>query len=198
MKKALQQIGRKYPLATPQTFRTKKSAVHLHKKLNDRYQTIKGIGTSGLADIYKGYDTSLERYVTLKIDKDGRYKLTDFSILWIDSTLSPTLSQDELEAAFYCSPEYAKGEKVSFQSDLYSLGIVLFRLVTGHLPFEGNDVDTIFSKHINESPPHPKEFNPNIPDILCQVILKSLGKNPDDRYQSPTQMKSFLSQSSLF
>ncbi|SFI72072.1 protein kinase domain-containing protein [Thermoflavimicrobium dichotomicum] len=135
---------------------------------------------------------------SILMDSDGRYKITDFSTAWMRSVSPPTQMQSDLEAAPYCSPEQARGDKISFQSDFYSFGVVLYRLVTGQLPFDGDHIHSILFKHLYEPVPHPKALNPHLSDSLCQVILKSLEKSPQDRYQSASEMKAHLSQALFF
>ncbi|RAL24420.1 protein kinase domain-containing protein [Thermoflavimicrobium daqui] len=125
---------------------------------------------------------------SILVDEDGNYKLTDFTIAWVNSDDPPTKMESELDSAPYCSPERAKGDKISIQSDLYSLGIILYQLVTGHLPFIADQTHMILLKHLNEPVPEPKGYNSNIPDALQKIILKALEKEPKNRFKTALEM----------
>jgi len=119
---------------------------------------------------------------------DGRVKVTDFGIA--QAVTSATLGQTDsiMGSAHYLSPEQAKGGKVSTKSDIYSLGVVLYELVTGKVPFTGDSHVSIALKHIEEAPVSPKEINASIPDKLAEIILKAIAKEPENRYNSVVEM----------
>ncbi len=96
--------------------------------------------------------------------------------------------------AQYLSPEQAQGHAVSAGSDLYSIGVILYELVTGRVPFDAEAAVTIAIKHVSEAPPAPSQFNPNIPPELEQVILWALNKNPTDRPTDADQLINALEQ----
>ncbi|OCL27929.1 serine/threonine protein kinase [Orenia metallireducens] len=122
------------------------------------------------------------------LTNDGRVKVTDFGIA--QAVTSATIGQTDsiMGSAHYLSPEQAKGGKVSTKSDIYSLGIVLYELVTGKVPFTGDNHVSIALKHIEEPPVNPKEINPDIPDKLSGIILKAIAKEPENRYNSVVEM----------
>src|SRR5215467_3330508 len=94
--------------------------------------------------------------------------------------------------AQYLSPEQARGGEVDQRSDLYSLGIVLYELLTGKTPFEGDTPVEIAMKHLSATPQPPSKLRPDIPRDLDMVVLRALAKDPDDRYQSADEMEGDL------
>lgn len=125
------------------------------------------------------------------ITDEGEVKVTDFGIA---RTVTSNLTQTGaiLGTAYYISPEQAKGEEVSPLSDIYSLGVVLYEMATGQLPFKGETPVAVALKHIQEQPPLPQELNPAIPAGLQAVILKALARDPLLRYQSAEELRQDL------
>ena len=122
------------------------------------------------------------------IDNDGRVKVTDFGIARAGSASAMTEAGSILGTAHYFSPEQAQGQPVEAASDLYSLGVVMYEMATGGLPFDGENPVSIAMKHVHDLPPTPRSINPLIPDNLEAVILRSLGKRPVDRYLTAQAM----------
>ena len=122
------------------------------------------------------------------IDNDGRVKVTDFGIARAGSASTMTEAGSILGTAHYFSPEQAQGQPVEAASDLYSLGIVMYEMATGNLPFDGDNPVSIAMKHVHEMPPAPRIANPAIPENLEAVIMRSLGKRPVDRYLTAQAM----------
>jgi serine/threonine-protein kinase len=121
----------------------------------------------------------------IRITPDGRAKVTDFGLarLWrADSASSET--GPLVGSAFYFSPEQARGLPVGRASDLYSLGVVLFEMVTGRRPFEGENPIQVAHKHIYDMAPSPRALNPDVPPELAAMILRLLEKRPEARYPS--------------
>jgi serine/threonine protein kinase len=88
----------------------------------------------------------------------------------------------------YIAPEQAMGHQVDARADIYSLGVVLFYLVTGRVPFAGGQPMTVAAKHVSEAPPPPRQFRPDLPSAAERVILRALAKNPADRYRSAGEL----------
>ena len=122
------------------------------------------------------------------IDNDGRVKVTDFGIARAGSASTMTEAGSILGTAHYFSPEQAQGQPVEAASDLYSLGIVMYEMATGSLPFDGENPVSIAMKHVHDLPPVPRSINPLIPENLEAVILRALGKRPVDRYLTAQAM----------
>ena len=119
--------------------------------------------------------------------KNGSVKVTDFGIARIMSK-SNTLTKEALGSVHYISPEQAKGGRVDARSDLYSLGVVMYEMMTGRPPYDGESAVSVAIQHINGTPKMPSVLNPNIPGGLEQIIMKAMEKDPAKRYASATEM----------
>ncbi|HTK10398.1 MAG TPA: serine/threonine-protein kinase [Ktedonobacteraceae bacterium] len=118
----------------------------------------------------------------------GEPTLTDFGIARLQGVATGTVVGSLLGTPLYISPEQARGLHGDKRSDLYSLGIILYEMVTGVTPFRGETTMAILMQHLNEIPTPPALINPNIPSELSLVILKSIAKQPEDRYNSASDM----------
>ncbi|HZC18070.1 MAG TPA: protein kinase, partial [Rubrobacteraceae bacterium] len=121
----------------------------------------------------------------------GDVKVADFGIARAASSTA-TATGIVLGTAGYMSPEQAKGEPVGPQSDLYSLGVVLYEMLTGNLPYEADSAIAQAVKHISEPPPSPREANPEVSEALDALTTKLLAKNPEDRYPSASALANDL------
>ena len=117
------------------------------------------------------------------LDAAGVAKVTDFGIARAGDA-GMTEAGSILGTAQYLAPEQARGEPVDERSDLYSVGIVLYEMLTGTVPFKGDSAVTVALKHVNETPPEPAELVPGMPYTLNQIVMKALAKDPTSRYQS--------------
>lgn len=131
------------------------------------------------------------------IDKNNNIKITDFGIAVALSQNSITQTNSLLGSVQYISPEQAKGNMVTKQSDIYSLGIVLYELLTGSVPFEGESAVSIALKHFQTPIPSLKEFDSRIPQALENVVLKATAKEAKNRYQTVEEMQEDLKTSLL-
>src|SRR4051794_28646861 len=125
------------------------------------------------------------------VDAEGRVKVTDFGIARA-GTSQMTEAGSIVGTAQYLSPEQARGSGVDQRSDLYSLGIVLYELVTGTVPFNGDTPVEIAMKHLSQTPDPPSERRPDVPRDLDLIVMRALAKDPDDRYQSAEEMDADL------
>lgn len=122
------------------------------------------------------------------VTNDGVVKVTDFGIAKSSDSVTITNSSKVLGSAHYFSPEQAKGNVVDNRTDIYSLGIVLYELVTGKVPFDAESPVSVALKHIQEPVVPPIQLNENIPDAMNKLILKAIEKEPFRRYQNVSDM----------
>jgi len=122
------------------------------------------------------------------IGKNGRVKVTDFGIARAVTSSTITQTGSVVGSVHYFSPEHAKGVSTGEKSDLYSLGIVLYQMLTGRLPFLGESPISVALKHLQEDFEEPRAVNPHIPQSVENIILKSMRKNPGERYESAREM----------
>jgi eukaryotic-like serine/threonine-protein kinase len=126
------------------------------------------------------------------VDSEGRVKVTDFGIARAGAASQMTEAGSIVGTAQYLSPEQARGTNVDQRSDIYSLGIVLYELLTGTVPFTGDTPVEIAMKHISETPAPPSATRSEIPHDLDLVVTRALAKDPADRYQSAEEMDADL------
>ena len=120
------------------------------------------------------------------ISTEGKVKVTDFGIARAAS--ANTISSDVMGSVHYASPEQARNGFVDNRSDIYSLGIVMYEMVTGRVPFDGDTTVAVAIQHLQDEMSSPREYAPNIPISLEKIILKCAQKNPDRRYQSMAEL----------
>jgi serine/threonine-protein kinase len=119
-------------------------------------------------------------------------KLTDFGIVRVAEDQGLTASGIVLGTADYLSPEQARGEKLMASSDLYSLGVVMFEMLTGRPPFVGPTAVSIAMQHASTNPPSLRQFNDTVPPAVEQIVMRALEKEPEDRFSSAAEMQQAL------
>ena len=122
------------------------------------------------------------------ITEDGIAKVTDFGIAKAVSNSTITAFGTTIGSVHYFSPEHARGGYTDAKSDLYSLGVVMYEMVTGRVPFDADTPVSVALKHMQEEPEEPIELNPNLPTSVNKIILKAMQKDTTLRYQSATEM----------
>ncbi|MFC2161408.1 protein kinase [Acidobacteriota bacterium] len=128
----------------------------------------------------------------IMIDKAGHARIMDFGIAYVPKGKGITEEGTIIGTPEYMSPEQAEAKKVDERSDIYSLGVVLFEMATGQVPFTGKSALSVALKHKTEFPENPKLLNPQIPKYLCSIILRCLEKDWDNRYQNAEELLSAL------
>lgn len=126
------------------------------------------------------------------IDESGTVKITDFGIAVALSETSITQTNSMLGSVHYLSPEQARGSMATNQSDIYAIGIILYEMLTGKVPFDGESAVTIALKHFQEEIPSVRLYDRHVPQSLENVVLKATAKDPIDRYQSAEEMSADL------
>ncbi len=127
------------------------------------------------------------------ITEDGIAKVTDFGIAKAVSNSTITAFGTTIGSVHYFSPEHARGGYTDAKSDLYSLGIVMYEMLTGKVPFDADTPVSVALKQVQEEPVDPMNYNPNIPISVNRIILKAMQKDPNLRYQNATEMLKDLS-----
>ena len=128
----------------------------------------------------------------IMIDKEGNARIMDFGIARSLKAKGITGAGVMIGTPEYMSPEQVEGKDVDQRSDIYSLGVILYEMVTGRVPFEGDTPLSIAVKQKTEKPPDPQKLNPQIPDDLSRVILRCMGKDKENRYQSAGEVHTEL------
>src|SRR6266700_5755218 len=135
----------------------------------------------------------LDRHNTTR-NPMGEPILTDFGVAKLLGVSSTTLSASQSGTPLYSSPEQARGYPGNERSDIYSLGIILYEMVTGVPPFRGDTPVAVITQHLNATPTTPSLINPNIPPALTMVILKALAKDPNARFASASSMTAAIAE----
>ncbi len=122
--------------------------------------------------------------------QDGTIKVTDFGIARFSDKSTRTMTEQAIGSVHYIAPEQAKGDATDGKTDIYSVGVMLYEMLTGKLPFDGDSAVTIALMQLQSTPKRPREVNPGIPVGLEQITMRAMQKQPSDRYKSAAEMLS--------
>jgi len=164
--------------------KTTKHFLSLDRTLNLATQICSGVGYAHRAGLVH-CDVKSQNVL---VARDETVKVTDFGIARALSETSVHRGDLVWGTPQYFSPEQAAGENATPASDVYSIGVILFELLTGRLPFEADSHTALAVKHIREAPPHVSELNPKVPEQLDQIVDKVLSKEPAGRYRTAEQL----------
>lgn len=128
----------------------------------------------------------------IMVVRDGHVKITDFGIARMASSAVRTQTGMVLGSPKYMSPEQVMGKNIDQRSDIFSLGVMLYEMLTGQAPFNGENVNAIMYQTLNAVPPPPNTLNPAVPEMLNFIVAKALAKGLDDRYQNAKDLANDL------
>lgn len=120
--------------------------------------------------------------------EDGTIKVTDFGIARFAESETRTMTDKAIGSVHYISPEQARGGKTDSKSDIYSVGVMLYEMLTGKLPFEADSAVSVAIMQMQQTPEMPRALNPNIPEGLEEITLRAMQKDPEQRYRSASEM----------
>src|SRR5947209_6110758 len=130
------------------------------------------------------------------VTPEGQAKVTDFGIARSVSTSQLTRTGMVIGTVHYFSPEQAQGAPIGPQSDIYSLGIILYEMLTGHLPFDAENAIGVAMQHVHSDPPSPWDYNPDLPARAVSTVMRALEKDPEDRYRDAAEFAGALASQS--
>ena len=122
--------------------------------------------------------------------QDGTIKVTDFGIARFSDKATRTMTDQAIGSVHYIAPEQARGDVTDGKTDIYSVGVMLYEMLTGKLPFEGDSAVTVALMQLQSTPTPPRDVNPTIPEGLEQITMRAMEKQPEDRYTSAAEMLS--------
>ena len=122
--------------------------------------------------------------------QDGTIKVTDFGIARFSSNATRTMTEQAIGSVHYIAPEQARGEKTDGKTDIYSVGVMMYEMLTGRLPFDADSAVSVALMQLQTTPKRPRQINPDIPNGLEEITMKAMQKNPNDRYLSAVVMLS--------
>ena len=145
--------------------------------------------TDGIAHAHDSYIIHRDiKPQNIMIEDDGRIKITDFGIAMALNATQLTQTNSVLGSVHYLPPEQASGKSATIKSDIYAMGILMYELITGSVPFKGDNAVEIALKHMKDKIPSVRKQDPSIPQSVENIILKAAAKNPRNRYDSAKEM----------
>ncbi|MBQ8058092.1 MAG: Stk1 family PASTA domain-containing Ser/Thr kinase [Ruminococcus sp.] len=122
--------------------------------------------------------------------QDGTIKVTDFGIARFSSNATRTMTEQAIGSVHYIAPEQARGDKTDGKTDIYSVGVMMYEMLTGQLPFDGDSAVSVALMQLQTTAKRPRQVNPDIPSGLEEITIKAMQKTPDSRYHSAVEMLS--------
>ena len=122
--------------------------------------------------------------------QDGTIKVTDFGIARFSSNATRTMTEQAIGSVHYIAPEQARGDKTDGKTDIYSVGVMMYEMLTGRLPFDADSAVSVALMQLQTTPRRPRQINPEIPSGLEEITIKAMQKTPDSRYHSAVEMLS--------
>ncbi len=119
--------------------------------------------------------------------QDGTIKVTDFGIARFSDKATRTMTDQAIGSVHYIAPEQARGDVTDGKTDIYSVGVMLYEMLAGKLPFDGDSAVSVALMQLNEEPKRPREINPSIPVGLEQITIRAMEKEPNKRYTSAAE-----------
>ena len=117
------------------------------------------------------------------LTKNGRVKIADFGLAKLQDIKTVTVTGTVMGTPTYMAPEQIRDQDPDPSMDQYALGVLGFYLFTGRLPFESEDIMAVITKHLMEDPPHPRTIKDDLPEALCEILLRMLKKEPKERFE---------------
>ena len=128
----------------------------------------------------------------IMLKSDGSIKVTDFGIARFSRSETRTMTDSAIGSVHYISPEQAKGSVTDAKTDLYSVGVILYEMLTGRLPFQSDNAVSVALMQLQNDPVMPREINPDIPVGLEQIILCAMSKSVDDRFDTARELYTYM------
>lgn len=124
----------------------------------------------------------------IMLTENGDIKVTDFGIARLSDCDTAMIGDQAIGSAHYISPEQARGSQTDERADLYSVGVMMYEMLTGRLPFDGRDAATVAVMHLQADPRMPRDINPSVPEGLEEIAMQAMQKDPERRYQTASDM----------
>lgn len=153
-------------------------SLSIEEKLDVAFQVAEGLAYAHMHGVVHR-DIKPSNIMVLR---GNHVKIADFGIAKIESSLWRTITDKVIGTPLYISPEQIQSHAITPRSDIFSFGIVLYQMMTGRLPFQGEEINSVWYQIINEEPQKPSSLNHEIPEMLDQIIAKCLAKKPEERY----------------